>query len=141
MAPVPDAEERCGYTRDDLLRSVLIVVAFLPDPPALRALLDRELLTAGADPVRDWVLREFRLRYPADDEPAPQDVREPDRAAADLVLTTPLEHPWLTRMALELSAQFDAGGRRAGRPADRTRRRVRTTPCRADPAHRGPTCR
>jgi hypothetical protein len=67
---VPYAEERCGYTHDDLLRSVVIVLAFLPDPPALRQVLDRELLTAGADPVRDWVLREFRLRYPADDEPA-----------------------------------------------------------------------
>ena len=79
---MPDAEERCGYTRDDLLRSVLIVVAFLPtrrrcDAPGPR------LRTAGADPVRDWLLWEFRLGFLADDEPAPQDVREPDRAAAD----------------------------------------------------------
>ena len=130
---VPDAEERCGYTRDDLLRSVVIVLAFLPDPPSLRQVLDRELLTAGADPVRDWVLREFRLRFPADDEPAPQDVREPDRAAADLVLATPLEHPWLTRMALELSAQFERedlplAGRLTARGAASARLRVERTP-------------
>ena len=131
---VPDAEERCGYTRDDLLRSVVIVLAFLPDPPALRRLLDRELLTAGEDPVRDWVLREFRHRFfPADDEPAPPDVPDPDRAAADLVLTTPLEHPWLTRMAHELHWQFERedpamAARLAARGADSARLRVERTP-------------
>jgi hypothetical protein len=139
---VPDAEERCGYTRDDLLRSVVIVLAFLPDPPALRQVLDRELLTAGADPVRDWVLREFRLRYPADNEPAPPDVREPDWAAADLVLATPLEHPWLTRMAQELSGRFEREdltlAARLGWSGEALRRRGSAS---SGPRDRGPTCR
>ena len=130
---VPDAEERCGYTRDDLLRSVVIVLAFLPDPAVLRRLLDRELLTAGEDPVRDWVLREFRRRFPTDDEPAPPDVPDPDRAAADLALATPLGHPWLTRMAHELNGQFDRedpamAARLAARAAESARLRVERTP-------------
>jgi DNA-binding CsgD family transcriptional regulator len=134
---VPDAEERCGYTRDDLLRSVVVAIVTLPDPPAVRRLLDRELRTAGEDPVRDWVLREFRRQFPSEDEPAAPEIPEAEWNAADLVLNTPLDHPWLPRIAHALSSHFyrdDTGlaARIAARGAEAARLRVeRTEPSRA----------
>lgn len=103
---VAQPETRTGYTRDDLLRSVVVVLAFLPDPPALQRVISRELAGPGGDPVRDVVLRDFRRRFRDGGEGAGDGVA--DRAAADLLLATPLEHPWLTRAAVEVSYQFES---------------------------------
>ena len=104
---VDHAEERTGYTRSDLLRSVLVTLALVPDPPALLRVIDRELATPQDDPVPELLLRDLRRRFETADEAGDSQPAAADRAAADLLLNTPLDHPWLARVAVGVSCLFE----------------------------------
>jgi DNA-binding CsgD family transcriptional regulator len=96
---VPDAAERAGFTRDDLVRMTVTALVEMGGPSSeADAVLDSEI-GRTPDQIRDIFLRLNRGGIRRLDELYPP----PGQGVADILLNAPLDNSWLAVTAASLS--------------------------------------